>query len=144
LVLGLLAAQREGAQPGERAGQRGRPWPAALQPQDHAAGVADNSCGDVQQPVAERLGFGDGERAVQQQRLGPAGEVLGGKDQFQPDAVAAPLVEGQVGQPGGFGGADAVLDPGALAMAQLQPGEVRVGLVGEQDLEAVPVVVAEA
>jgi hypothetical protein len=29
-------------------------------------------------------------------------------------------------------------------MAQLQPGEVRVGLVGEQDLEAVPVVVAEA
>ena len=115
------AAQRQGPQPGERAGQLGRPGPGALQAQDHAAGVADDAGGDVQQPVAQRLGLGHGERAVQQQRLGPAGEVLGGQDQLQPDGVAAPPVERQVAQPGGLGGADAVLDPGALAVAQLQP-----------------------
>ena len=69
---------------------------------------------------------------------------MGGQDQLQPDGVAPPPVEGEVAQAGGFGGADAVLDPGALAVPQLQPGEVAVGLVGEEDLEAVPVVVAEA
>jgi hypothetical protein len=76
-------------------GKRCRPWPAALQPQDDPAGVADHPGGDMQQPVAQRLGFG-GERAVHQQRLGPAGQVLGGQDQLQPDGVAAPAVERQV------------------------------------------------
>ena len=33
---------------------------------------------------------------------------------------------------------------GALAVLQLQPGDVRVGLVGHKHLEAVPVVVGEA
>jgi hypothetical protein len=75
---------------------------------------------------------------------GPDREVLGGQDQLQPDGVAAPVVEGEVAQAGGFGGADAILDAGALAVAQLQAGQVAVGLVGEEDLEAVPVVVGEA
>jgi hypothetical protein len=88
--------------------------------------------------------LGDGQLAVQQQRLRPAGEVLGGKDELQPDLVAAPAVEREVGQAGGVGGADAVLHPGALAVAQLQPSKVRVGLVGEEDLEAVAIVVGEA
>jgi hypothetical protein len=52
--------------------------------------MADDPGGDVQQPVAQRLGLGDHQRASQQQRLGPAGEVLGGQDQFEPDGVAAP------------------------------------------------------
>jgi hypothetical protein len=106
--------------------------------------MADDAGGDVEEPVAQRLGFGDRQRAGKEQRLGPAGEVLGSKDQLEPDGVAAPPVERQVGQAGGLGGADAVLDPGALAVAQLQPGEVRVGLVGEEHLEAVAVVVGEA
>ena len=97
-----------------------------------------------EQPVAQGLGLGHRERAVQQQRLGPDGEVLGGQDQLEPDGVAAPSVEGEVGKAGGLGGADAVLDAGALTVAQLQPGQVGVGLVGDEDLEAVPVVVAEA
>jgi hypothetical protein len=63
---------------------------------------------------------------------------------LEPDAVAPPQVERQVGQAGGLGGADAVLDAGALAVAQLQGGQVGVGLVGEEDLEAVAVVVGEA
>jgi hypothetical protein len=75
---------------------------------------------------------------------GPADQVLGGEHQFQPDLVAAEQVERQVVQPGGLGGADAVLDPGAVAVAQLQPGQVGVGLVGQEDLEAVAVKVGEA
>jgi hypothetical protein len=81
-----------------------------------AAGVTDDPGGDVQEPVAQRLGLGDRQRTVQQQRLRPAGEVLGSKDQLQPDGVAAQQVERQVGKAGGLGGADAVLDPGALAV----------------------------
>jgi hypothetical protein len=34
--------------------------------------VAHDADGDVHQPVAQRLGFGDREHAVQQQRLGEA------------------------------------------------------------------------
>jgi hypothetical protein len=143
-LLGRLAAQRQGPQPSERAGEFDGPWPGGLQPQDEAAGMADDAGGDVQQPVAQRLGFGAGQRAGKEQRLGPAAKVLGGQDQLEPDGVAAPAVERQVGQAGGLGGADAVLDPGALPVAQLQPGQVRVGLVGEEDLEAVAVVVGEA
>jgi dipeptidyl aminopeptidase/acylaminoacyl peptidase len=94
-----------------------------LQPQDGAAGVADDPGGDVPQPVAQRLGLGAGQLAVQQQGLRPADEVLGGQDQLEPDLVAPPPVERQVGQAGGLGVVDAVLDAGALPVAQLQrPG----------------------
>jgi hypothetical protein len=115
-----------------------------LQAQGDPAGVADDSGGHMQQPISQRLGLGHGQVALQQQRLGPAGELLGAQDQLEPDAVAPPAVERQVLEAGGLGGADAVLDPGALTMPQLQPGQVRVGLVGEEDLEAVAVVVGEA
>ena len=69
---------------------------------------------------------------------------MGGQDQLEPDGVAAPAVERQVLEAGGLGGADAILDPGALAVPQLQPGDVTVGLVGHKHLEAVPVGVGEA
>jgi hypothetical protein len=68
---------------------------------------------------------------------------LSGQDQLQPDLVAPPPVEGEVLEAGGLGGVDAVLDPGAVAVPQLQGAQIRVGLVGEEDLEAVAVVVAE-
>jgi hypothetical protein len=74
----------------------------------------------VPQPIAQRLGFGAGECTVQQQRLRPAGEVAGGQDQLEPDAVAPPQVEREVGQPGGLAAADAVLDAGMLAVTELQ------------------------
>jgi hypothetical protein len=140
---GGSAAQRQGTQPGERPGEFDDPWPGVLPAQDDPAGVADDPGGHMQQPVAQRLGLGHGQVAVQQQYLGPGGEILGGKDQLQPDAVAPPQVEGEVGQAGSLGGADAVLDPGALAVPQLQGAQIRVGLVGEEDLEAVPVKVVK-
>ena len=58
-----------------------------------------HSGGHVQQPVAQRLGLGQCEGAVQQQRLGPAGEVLGGQDQLQPDLVARQRSNGRFCRP---------------------------------------------
>ena len=65
--------------------------------------------------------------AVQQQRLGPAAKVAGHEHQLQPDLVAAPAVERQVAQAGCLGGADAVLNAGALTVTQLQDGQVGSG-----------------
>jgi hypothetical protein len=59
-------------------------------------------------------------------------------------AGSAASVEREVAQPRGFGTTDAVLDTGALTVAQLKDSKVRIGLVGHRDLEAVPVVVGEA
>ena len=89
------------------------------------------------QPVAQGLGFGHGQLAVQQQPLGPAGEVLGGKDQFQPDSVAAPQVEGRVARPVALA---ARMRSSTRARWRCRNSKVlRSGwLVGEEDLEACP------
>ena len=76
-----------------------------------AAGVGDDG-GGVPDAVTQLLGFGDGELAVEAQRLGPGVEVLGDQHQLQPGFVADEVLAGQVAQPGVFGGADAVLDMG--------------------------------
>jgi hypothetical protein len=52
-------------------------------------------------------------------------------------------LNGELGQPGVFVVADAVLDPGALAVSALDDRDVLVVLVGEDRLEAVAVVVGE-
>src|SRR5215216_7059075 len=63
-VAGRSAAQRQGPQPSERTGELDGPRPGGLQPQDQAAGVTDDPGGDVQEPVAQRLGLGDRQRTV--------------------------------------------------------------------------------
>ncbi len=65
-------------------------------------------------------------------------EVLGDQHQLQPGLVADEVLARQVAQPGVFGGADAVLDMGAVTMPQLQGGDVGVGLVGDEHLMAEP------
>ena len=50
---------------------------------------------------------------------------------------------GQVAQSGVFRGADAVLDVGTVTVPQLERGDVRVGLVGDEDLMSEPVVDVE-
>ena len=72
--------------------------------------MADDAGGHMQQSVAQGLGLGDPEVALQQQGLRPAAQVLSGQHQLQPDLVAAEQVEGEVAQPGGLAAADAVLD----------------------------------
>ena len=51
---------------------------------------------------------------------GPGEQALGNLGEGKPDLVAGLGLEGQVGEPGVLPGPDAVLDPGVLAMAQLE------------------------
>jgi hypothetical protein len=53
------AAQWQRPQPSERLRQRVRPGPAARQPHDQAAGMADHAGGHMPQPIPQRLGLGD-------------------------------------------------------------------------------------
>src|SRR5213076_3302121 len=91
-----LAAHRQGPEPAKRGDQVGGPGPGAIDPDDDAAGVMDDPAGGMPQPVAQRLGLGDGEVAVQQQRLRPADQGLGDHDQGEPGVVGGKAPEGQV------------------------------------------------
>ena len=116
----------------------GRPWPGLLEPDDClAAGAGDGGRG-VPHAVTQLLGFGDSQLAVEAQRLRPGVEVLGDQHELQPGFVADEVLAGQVAQPGVFGGPDAVLDVGAVAVPQLEAGDVGVGLVGDEHLMAEP------
>ena len=106
----------------------------ALEPDDDlAAGVGDDRSG-VQDPVSKGFGFGDSEGSVEAEGLAPREEVLGDQDELQPGFVADEVFTGQVAQTGVFGGADAVLDVGAVAVSQLEGGDVGGGLVGDEHL----------
>ena len=98
---------------------------------------------DVQQPVAQPFRFGFGELAFEHERLGPDDQIVGEHHDLQPHLVERERFERELRQAGVFVVADAVLDPGALAVTALEHGDVRVGLVGQDRLEAVSVVVGE-
>jgi len=68
---------------------------------------------------------------------------LGEQDEFQPHRVGLEVAEREVLEAAVFGGADAVFDSGAVAVAALEGGDVGVGLVGEDGLKAVAVGVGE-
>ena len=99
--------------------------------------------GDVQQSVAQPFRLGFGELAVEQQRLGPDDQVVREHHDLQPHLVERELLERELRKAGVLVVADPVLDAGALAVTALEDGDVLVGLVGEDRLEAVAVVVGE-
>lgn len=138
---------RSGGQRGEaleRVGDRGGPGPVGGQVQRELAGVAGELAGDVQQPVAQALGLADAVLAVEEQLLGPDGQIVGAERGFQPRLVGRERREGQVGQAGALELADAVFDDRVRAVASLQGGQVVALLVGDEALKAVPVDVGEA
>src|SRR6266536_2666596 len=112
----------EGPQSRERGQQRRCPGPVAVEAQPDPAGVADEPGGGVPQPIPQGLGLGDFEIAVQQQRLRPAHQRLRHQHQGQPDVVGVEVCKGEVAEAGGLGTADAVLDAGVGAVADLQRG----------------------
>ena len=57
-------------------------------------------------------------------QLGPGNQVGGGQDDLEPGGVGLEIIAGQVGQAGGLGLADTVLDAGVLAVAKLQAGQL--------------------
>jgi hypothetical protein len=75
--------------------------------------------------------------------LGPGDQVVRDCDEREPDAVVLEVAERQVAQAGVLVVADVVLDAGAGAVVALEDGDVAAGMVGQDRLEAVPVVVAE-
>ncbi len=68
---------------------------------------------------------------------------MGEQHELEPDRVGVEVAEREVGQAAVLGGADGVLDTCAGTVAALQDGDVGVGLVGQDRLEAVPLVVDE-
>jgi hypothetical protein len=52
--------------------------------------------GGVQESVAQRLGFADGEVAVERQVLGPGDQVLRDQRQLEPDGVVVEVAKGEV------------------------------------------------
>jgi len=105
--------------------------------------VEGQAGGDVQQAVAQALGFGVGELAGQQQALGPGDQVVGDEHELKPDAVVLEVAEGQVAQACVLVVADVVLDASTATMTALDLGDV-AALVGEDRLEAVALDIGEA
>src|ERR1019366_9447855 len=75
--------------------------------------------------------------------LGSRRSDRGEPHDLQPHLVYGELFERELPKAGVFVVADPVLDPGVLAVAALEHGDVLVGLVGEVRLEAVAVVVGK-
>jgi hypothetical protein len=141
--LGSAGRRGDGLEFLKRREQLARPGPCALEMQLCLAAVEREAAGDVQQPVAQRLRFSGGELALKTERLGPDDQVVGEQHELDPHLVHRECFEWQFGQAGVFVIADAVLDPGALAVAPFDHRDVGVGLVGEDCLEAVAVQVAK-
>lgn len=137
--LGRGGGRRSGGQRGEaleRLGDGGGPGPVGGQVQRQLAGVAGELAGDVQQPVAQSLGLADGMFAVEEQQLGPDGEIVGDQRRFQPRLVGCECRERQVGQAGALEFADAVFDDRVGAVAGLQGRQILVGLIGDEALKS--------
>ena len=98
--------------------------------------------GDVQEPVAQALGLAALELAGEEQSLGPGDQVVREADDLKPDAVVLEVAKRQISVAGVLVVSDVILDAGAAAMITLQCGD-RAGVVGEDRLEAMPVVVGE-
>jgi hypothetical protein len=79
---------------------------------------------DVEQSLAQRLGFGLGQVAVQQQVLGPGEQVDGEHDHCEPAGVDRERPRGEVAQAGVLRGADVVLDSGVGAVAGVEVREL--------------------
>ena len=128
----------------ERGGELIAPGPRRREMQCRGARVKGEASGDVQHSVAQSLGFGLGELAGQEQSLGPDDEVVRERDELEPDLVVGEGAEREVAHPGVFVVADVVLDTRAAAVVALalKLGD-RSGLVGEDRLEAMTVVVSE-
>jgi hypothetical protein len=89
-------------------------------------------------PGLPMLGFTDQAEALEEGDQG-----LGCEYQFQPDLIGPPLMEGEAPQVGVHAAANPVLDPGVSAVANFEGNDVGVLLVGDQCLEAKPLVVSE-
>ena len=127
----------------ECCGELGDPRPVVVEAELRAASGERELASDVKELVAQPLGFGLGELAVERQGLGPDDQVVREHHDLQPHLVERELLERELRQAGVLVVADAVLDVRVLAVATLDLGDVLVGLVGQDRLEALAVMVGE-
>ena len=119
------------------------PGPVGGEVQGRLAGVAGELSGDVQDAVAQPLGLAELVFAVEREQLRPDGDVVRGERELEPRGVRFEGVERQVAGAGRLQRLDAVLDLSVLAVKYLELGDVLVGLVGDEALEAMTVQVGE-
>src|ERR1035437_8778416 len=119
------------------------PGPGVLEVQLRPAAREREPSRGGEQPVTQPLGLGFRELAVKAERLGPDDQVVREHHDLQPHFVERERFERELGQASVLVVADPVLDVRVLAVTALQHRDVRVGLVGEDRLEAVAVMVGE-
>jgi len=98
--------------------------------------TVNDAGGGVQQPVAQRLGFGISQGRVQAQELEPAQEVGGDHGRDAPGGVDAHRGRGQMVQTGGLAAADPVFDAGVGAVTGFEEVQLAAGGVGGGELVA--------
>ena len=124
----------EFGEPVERVGELIGPGPPVVDFDLGSALPAGEAGGDVQQPVAQRLGFGLGQLTAQQDGLGPSDQVGGGEGQLQPGLVDLKLSRREAADPGLLDSCGLVLDAGVCPMPGVQPGQLPGRGVGGQRL----------
>jgi hypothetical protein len=78
----------------ERGQDLGFPGPCGREPHAGAALSAREACGDVQEAVAQRFGFGFRQFSGQQDGLGPGDQIGCCQGEFEPDTVDVELSGG--------------------------------------------------
>ena len=84
------------------------------------APAVHDACRHVQERIAESLGLGGASSPSRQSALVHAMRSIGAQDELEPRVVRDDVSERQVAQAHRLGVADAVLDAGVAAMAQLE------------------------
>ncbi len=102
--------------------QGGGVGPVVEEADDEPAAGADGAGGGVEDPPAQRLGGGPGERARQSEELEPADEVRGPTDQREPGLVGVEGPERHAAQPGVFEAGDVLFDVGVGAHVGVEGG----------------------
>jgi hypothetical protein len=118
------------------------PGPGALDVQLRLACGERESGGEVEQPVAQSFGLSVGELALEHQRLGPDDQVVREPHDLQPHLIERELLERELG-PVSLSSRIRSSTRARSAVPTLDHRDVLVGLVGEDRLEAVAVVVGE-
>ena len=92
----------------------------------------DEAGGDVEEPVAQGLGFGFGQVAVEAEVLGPGQQAAGQQGDGAPGLVAGEVLEGEVGESAVLPVPDPVFDSGVASVAEFQGSEIGAGGVGDE------------
>ncbi len=104
---------------GEGGGESFGPGPGVVEAEIGLSGGSGESAGDVKDSVSEGVDLAAGDVLVffEADEFGPADQVGGGEDYFEPGMIFWCGPAGKVVESGGFGLTDPVLDTGVESVA---------------------------